>query len=269
VPRATSNSIESNKTKEESMNGTHIRLAVLVALSAVALVACGGGSATSPTGGDSLGDSVGVFTDSGNGAGNGGVETPAGDGVCDGCDGTCDGTGPHGPGAGNGSGDGTCDGTGQGPGPGAGSGPGDGTCACTCAESGPDPDDLEALLVSALQEEYLAEWTYQRVLADFGDGAMPFATIVSSERQHVQAIVALFAKRGWKDPDSVWSLDNVTTFDTLPAACAGGVAVELEDGELYDGLLAREDLPCDAATVFTNLRAASLENHLPAFERCQ
>jgi hypothetical protein len=265
--------MELNEMKEESMHGTHIRLAVLVALSALALVACGGGSATSPAGVDGLGDDAALFATSGNGPGNGGAETPAGDGVCDGCDGTCDGTGqgpgPHGPNAGNGPGDGTCDGTGQGPN--GGNGPGDGTCngTCTCTETGPDPEDLEAVLVSALQEEYLAEWTYQRVLAGLGADAMPFAVIVGSEQQHVRAIVSLFDKRGWTAPASVWNLDNVTAFGTLPAACAGGVAVEVEDIELYDALLLREDLPCDAATVFTNLRAASLESHLPAFERCQ
>jgi hypothetical protein len=252
------------------MHGTQTRFAVLVALSALALVACGGGSATSPSTG-ALGDDVGVFTTSGNGPGNGGVETPAGDGVCDGCDGTCDGTGPHGPNGGNGTGDGTCDGTHQGQGPKGGNGPGDGTCngTCACVETGPDPEDLETLLVSALQEEYLAEWTYQRVLADFGPDVMPFSVIVESERQHVEAIVSLFEKRGWTAPGSNWNSGNVTGFDTLPAACAGGVLVEREDVTLYDGLLGRGDLPCDATQVFTNLRLASLESHLPAFERCQ
>jgi hypothetical protein len=260
---------------EELMNSTRMHLAVLVALSALALAACGGGATTSPVGADSLGGDAALFTASGNGPGNGGVETPAGDGVCDGCDGTCDGTGqgpgPHGPNAGNGPGDGTCDGTPQGSGPNGGNGPGAGTCngTCNCTETGPDPEDLEAVLVSALQEEYLAEWTYQRVLADFGANVMPFAAIVRSEQQHALAIVSLFEKRGWTAPSSVWNLNNVPTFDTLPSACEGGVAVEIEDAELYDVLFVRGDLPCDAVTVFTNLRAASLESHLPAFERCQ
>ena len=82
------------------MNGTHYRLAVLLALSALALAACGGGSVESPMDPGLSGDAA-VFSTLGNG--NGAPEVPAGDGVCDGCDGTCDGTGPHGPG--NGTGD--------------------------------------------------------------------------------------------------------------------------------------------------------------------
>jgi hypothetical protein len=240
-----------NATKEEWMHGTRNRLAVLIALSALALVACGGGDlTTSPVAADIVGGETALFTASGYGPGNGGVETPAGDGTCDGCDGTCDGTGPHGPG--NGTGDGTCNGT------------------STCVENGPDPEDLENVLIEALQEEYLAEWTYQGVLAKFGTDVMPFAVIVRSEQQHEQAIVSLFEKRGWTAPASNWNLSNVATFNTLPEACTGGVNAEIADAALYDDLFAQhDDLPCDVVTVFTNLRAASLENHLPAFERCQ
>ena len=217
----------------------------------------------SPLGPGTTGGDGALFTASGNGPG-GGDAIPAGDGVCDGTgpgDGTCDGTGtgPHGPGYGNGNGpaNGACDGT----------GPGDGTCTCT--PTGPDPDDLETLLVAALQEEYLAESTYRRVLADFGDEVMPFSVIADSEQRHVEALLGLFTKREWAAPDSVWNTGNVAGFATLHAACAGGVAVEVEDVALYDRLLARDDLPCDATNVFTHLRAASLDSHLPAFERCQ
>jgi len=251
------------------MNGTHTRLGVLLALSALALVACEGTSTDSLVGPGGTGD-VGLFTTLDKDG-----PAVAGAGVCDGtgsgdCDGTCDGTGPHG----NGPGNGTCDGTGPngpggpngpyGPGDGTcdGSGPGDGTCDVT------SPEGLQAILVEALQEEYLAEWTYRRVLADFGDVA-PFSVIAQSEARHVEAILRLFARREWAAPDSASTLDNVTTFDTLAAACAGGVAVEIEDGALYERFLSRDDLPQDAVNVFTNLQAVSLNNHLPAFQACQ
>jgi hypothetical protein len=250
------------------MNSTHSRLAVLLALSTLALVACGGSSTDSLVGPEGAGDTA-LFLASD----KGGPAPDSGDGVCDGCDGTCDGdgpNGPNGPGHGNGPGDGTCDGDGTGPngpnGPGDGvcdgSAPGDGTCEVT------SPDGLQAVLVEALQEEYLAEWTYRRVLADFGNVA-PFSAIAESEQTHVQAILRLFARREWTAPDSAWTLDNVGTFDTLPAACAGAVAIEIEDGALYERFLAWDELPPDARNVFTNLRAVSLERHLPAFQRCQ
>jgi hypothetical protein len=266
------------------MNGTHTRLALLLALSALAFVACGGASTDSPLAPAALSDDA-TFSSLGNGSGNAGAETPAGDGVCDGCDGTCDGTGPYGnQGNGNaygpqdGSCDGTCDGSGphgdpgNGYGPGDGScdgtgyGPGDGTCDGSCDTT--SPEGFQALLVEALQEEYKAEWTYRRVLVDLGDVA-PFSFIAESEAQHVRALQRLFARRDWTAPESVWTLDNVATFATLPAACAAGVAVEIEDGALYDGFLSRDDLPQDAVNVFTNLRAASLDAHLPAFQACQ
>ncbi len=228
------------------MNGTRTRPAFLLALSALALAACGGSSTLSPVDPGATGDAA-IFS-----------TLDKDDPVAAAGDGTCDGTGPYGPGNGNGNGngngpcDGTCDGT----------GPGDGTCTIT------SPEGLEAVLVEALQEEHLAEMTYRRVLADFGDVA-PFSMIAESEARHVEAILGLFARREWKAPDSAWTLDNVATFETLAAACAGGVAVEIEDGELYERFLAWDDLPQDAVNVFTNLQAVSLNNHLPAFQRCQ
>jgi hypothetical protein len=47
------------------------------------------------------------------------------------------------------------------------------------------------------------------------------------------------------------------------------VEAETKDAEFYTPYLSRDDLPQDVENVFTNLQAASLNNHLPAFERCQ
>jgi hypothetical protein len=256
-----------------------IRAAALAGAALLALAACGETPAGSPASpGPIVGGDDAVFTLLGHGPGNGAMETPAGpgDGICDGTgegDGTCDGTaqgpGPFGPGygPGGGPGNGACDG--WGPGGGAcegtcqGEGPGDGTCVV-----GPDPADLQEVLAEALQEEYKAETTYRHVLAAFGPVG-PFARIADAETQHVQALLGLFARREWTAPESLWTLDKVPTFDSIAAACAGGVEVEIEDGALYEGYLSRDDLPSDVVNVFTHLQAASLENHLPAFELCQ
>jgi hypothetical protein len=259
------------------MSTSNTRLAIIpIGLAALALAACGGTPAESPFAPAGAGDDAALFSTLGNGPGNGGTETPAGDGVCDGTgDGTCDGTGQ---GPGNGQGNGYGNGNGQGPGNGQGNGacdgagsgygndPGDADCDGTVV--GTDPDDLQGVLVEALQEEYLAEMTYRRVLADFGEVA-PFSFIAESEAQHVTALLGLFARRQWTGPEAFWTLGNVSTFDTVTLACAGGVAVEIEDGALYERYLSREDLPSDVVNVFTRLQAASLENHLPAFERCR
>jgi hypothetical protein len=55
----------------------------------------------------------------------------------------------------------------------------------------------------------------------------------------------------------------------VPLACAAGVVAEQEDAAFYTPYLNRADLPQDVRNVFTNLQRASLENHLPAFERCR
>jgi len=131
-----------------------------------------------------------------------------------------------------------------------------------------DPEDLETVLGVALQLEYQAQLTYERVIVDLGDLA-PFTNIAPSEAMHVAALLHLFERRSWAAPASTWSLDNVSRYPSVAAACAAGVEIEIEDIALYDGYLARTDLPADAVNVFQNLRAASAERHLPAFQACQ
>lgn len=128
---------------------------------------------------------------------------------------------------------------------------------------------LFAILDEALQDEHHAYYTYSRVLQDFaGESKLtPFTNIVHAEAQHVKAATKLFDKRGWDPLPSTWTLDNVDRFATLVEACAGGVAAELENIAMYDRLLGGS-LPEDVVKVFETLKAASLNNHLPAFEKC-
>jgi hypothetical protein len=181
--------------------------------------------------------------------------------------------------SGNGPGTGTCthdcDGTSQGPGPGggngygAGPGPGGAFCGNACTGPvGPDPADVLTVLGAALQEEYKAQMLYRSVLEDY-PGTVPFAVIVESEVGHVEALQMLFARRQQTAPASAWTPGSFEPFGSIQAACAGGVDAETKDAAFYTPYLQRTDLPQDVRTVFTNLQAASLENHLPAFARCQ
>ncbi len=61
---------------------------------------------------------------------------------------------------------------------------------------------------------------------------------------------------------------NVPTFASVASACAVAADAEVANIALYDALLALE-LPTDVRTVFVNNRRASLEAHLPAFNRCR
>jgi hypothetical protein len=119
---------------------------------------------------------------------------------------------------------------------------------------------------SAIQDEYHAEATYDRILADLGD-AWPFINIVAAERRHIEAAAGLFSNRGLDVPESEWNRNNVARFDSIVEACAAAAQAERDNVGLYDTFLQR-DLPTDVRNVFTNNRAASLEAHLPAFEAC-
>ncbi len=180
----------------------------------------------------------------------------------------------HGPGSPATPGTGTCTGpagcTGDGPGPGHVNGPGSGLCGDACTGAvGPDPQDIEEMLDLALQEEYEAEMLYRSVLEDYGAGTLPFATIAESEAHHVAALQLLLTRRQLTPPASAWAPSDFPPFATLAAACAAGVDAEIADAAFYSPYLGRDDLPLDVATVFANLQAASLQNHLPAFERCR
>lgn len=129
------------------------------------------------------------------------------------------------------------------------------------------PSALAGVLEMAIQDEYQAEYTYQRVLNDLGDATLPFANTVWAERTHVAAIAGLYEDRKWVVPLSDWTLDNVPQFDTRCAACEGGVDGEVENFKMYDSFLA-DRLPPDVVSVFTSLRDASFSQHRPAFQQC-
>jgi hypothetical protein len=242
---------------------TTSRFLALVALGgAIALAACGGSPDISPVAATTAGSGDdAVFTSSGNGPGGQPSSAP-GTGTCtNDCDGTSQGPGP---GAGNGYGPGPGNGSGYGPGP----GPSDGFCGAACTGPvGPDPSDIGDMLELAVQEEYKAQYLYASVLEDY-PGAMPFATIVESEMRHVEALKLLFTRRQMAPPTSDYGPGDFDPFASLQAACAGGVDAETKDAAFYTPYLNRTDLPQDVKNVFTNLQAASLYNHLPAFEAC-
>jgi hypothetical protein len=110
---------------------------------------------------------------------------------------------------------------------------------------------------------------YRSVLQTFGAETQPFALIAVAEARHVEALQMLFTRRQLAPPASAWSPSSFPPFASVPLACAAGVVAEDEDAAFYTPYLQRTDLPQDVRNVFTNLQAASLENHLPAFERCQ
>lgn len=125
---------------------------------------------------------------------------------------------------------------------------------------------VRAAMEEAIVDEYRAETIYTGVVADFGAFA-PFTNILTAEQRHSTSIAGLFVSRGLTAPVNTWTLATVPHFATVQAACAAGVVAEQENIAIYDRYLVL-DLPSDVRQVFESNRAASLFNHLPAFQRC-
>lgn len=125
---------------------------------------------------------------------------------------------------------------------------------------------LATVLRRAAEEEQHAVATYEEVLATLGQ-VQPFLAIAKSEKRHLGALRTVAATH---DVDLSGTTAAATPSPpTLAAACAMGVAAEKADVALYDELLPQVQAYPDVVRVFTNLRAASKDSHLPAFTRCQ
>jgi len=120
-------------------------------------------------------------------------------------------------------------------------------------------------LHEALEDEYRAWATYDQVIADFGD-VRPFNNIRNAEARHIEALRVLFARYALPAPANTWP-GRVARYASLQAACEAGVAGEIENGALYERLLASTQRP-DILRVFRHLQDASQQRHLPAFRRC-
>lgn len=129
------------------------------------------------------------------------------------------------------------------------------------------PTAVRAAVDTAWHDERHAELVYQRVLNEVGP-VLPFANVINAERQHAGSLASLLTARGLETPVPIWSTASVPHFTSLATACAAAASAEVDNIALYDRLLALE-LPADVRRVFTNNRLASLERHLPAFQRCR
>ena len=125
--------------------------------------------------------------------------------------------------------------------------------------------DEMAALNSTLNDEYRAEAIYQKVIDKFGN-VRPFTNIIGAEQKHSSALILIYEKYGLPVPANEW-YGKVPEFDTVADACTAGASAEIENAALYDAQMSKVD-NADIIATFTSLRDASLNNHLPAFQRC-
>lgn len=90
--------------------------------------------------------------------------------------------------------------------------------------------------------------------------------IIRAEAKHADSLLSLFRAYDVPIPDNPW-VGSVPGFASVGEACAGGVEAEIANAALYDDLLATTERD-DILTVYRSLQRASLEKHLPAFQRC-
>lgn len=119
-------------------------------------------------------------------------------------------------------------------------------------------------LTAAYRAETRALATYRNVLATLG-AVRPFANIAKSERQHETTIVKLAAAHAVTLPKPA---TGETSPATLRLACALGVRTEQRVVALYDSYIPKLAGYPDLQRAFENIRTASAEDHLPAFQRC-
>lgn len=121
-------------------------------------------------------------------------------------------------------------------------------------------------LLDALADERRAEATYKAAIAQFGD-VRPFSNIVNAERRHEEFLIPLFDRYGIPVPENEITRSPSDVPATLTEACQAGIEGEKANIAMYDKFLEFVTEP-QIREVFTYLRGASKDNHLPAFERC-
>ena len=111
--------------------------------------------------------------------------------------------------------------------------------------------------------EYAALASYQAVLDEYGQ-VEPYATIKDAEEMHASALTRQLERMGVNVPDNPY-LGLITAPADLTTAATAWAEGEVANVELYDRLISDTDDEM-LIRVFENLRRASAESHLPAFE---
>jgi len=125
--------------------------------------------------------------------------------------------------------------------------------------------ETQVALVEAIEDEYKARAFYEAVINKFGS-VRPFSNIVNAEARHAQRLAALLIKYGMPVPPDTFT-GTIETPDSLKTACKISIDGEIENLKMYDRFLSFVQEP-DISAAFSQLRDASANRHLPAFERC-
>ena len=124
----------------------------------------------------------------------------------------------------------------------------------------------EEVILTALMGpdgEYAAAASYLAVLEEYGQ-VEPYATIYEAELRHADALIRQLERLGAEVPENPY-LGQIAAPADLQSAAEAWAEGEVLNVELYDYLLTMTDDE-QLIKVLNNLRSASLDSHLPAFE---
>ncbi|MEW5827108.1 MAG: DUF2202 domain-containing protein [Candidatus Bipolaricaulota bacterium] len=130
------------------------------------------------------------------------------------------------------------------------------------------PYDVSGVVLEALvgpDGEYAAYATYAAIVQEYGY-VEPYASILASEARHIVALQRILDRYAVSYPVENPYLGVVEIPASLENAAQAGVDAEIANVALYDAQVAAVSAYADITRVFSNLRRASLEAHLPAFE---
>lgn len=127
-------------------------------------------------------------------------------------------------------------------------------------------DKTGRALLDTLADERRAQAFYGAVIDKFGS-IRPFSNIIEAEKTHESMLLPLFEKYGLKVPENEFKKETQKVPATIAEACRQGIEDEKANRDMYEKFLAVVK-ETDIRDVFTYLRDASQNNHLPAFERC-
>lgn len=128
------------------------------------------------------------------------------------------------------------------------------------------PSQASDALMKALMDpngEYAAYAMYTAVIDKYGQ-VEPYVTIREAELRHINALTRQLNQLGVDVPANPY-LDSAVAPDNLSQAAKAWALGEQDNVLLYDELM-KATTDSQAQRVFTNLRRASLEVHLPMFE---
>jgi hypothetical protein len=125
--------------------------------------------------------------------------------------------------------------------------------------------DTEIVLAALMgpDGEYAAAASYLAVLDKYGS-VEPYQTIYQAELRHIDALIRQLERQGEVVPENPY-LGKITAPEDLVSAAEAWAIGEVLNVELYDLLISKTDNE-NLLKVLGNLRSASLDSHLPAFE---